>query len=170
MAFGQIRSEQRTSFIQDALLIARIRDTGAGTVSQKYGIPINPLFIVLEEDSAVMKEISCIPFLGILPSFIQEVSLARQIRNTTNVSRLIALINVKNEYKTANIARNLLTAALIITGIAFGILSHGIIFGTVTTLLLASIARLEYEKINRNKAMISELQNAGIRPGGMIVL
>jgi hypothetical protein len=138
----------------------------------------NPQPIVIEENSGAMKVLSYVPFIGIIPSLIQENSLGKKIINTTEVPRLVELINVKNQYKIANAVRCLLEAVLIIVGIASGILSGPLAFGilasspllagVISTILLTGIAGLNIYNMNKNNKIIVELHSTGFRPG-MIV-
>lgn len=148
------------------------------TATHGLGIPAsNPQPIVIEENSLLMKALSYVPLIGFISSLIQERSLANKIFITAEAPRLVELINVKNQYKIANAVRNLLTAALIVAGIAFGIFSGPLAFGiigspllsgTISTILLTGVAGLNVYKIHQNNAVINELQSTGVRLG-MIV-
>lgn len=126
-----------------------------------------PQSIVIEENSLLMKVISYIPLIGIIPAFIQEVSLANKIFNTsaTEVPRVIELINIKNQYKIASAVRNLLTAALIVAGTAFGILGGALVSSAVPTVTLIGLAGLHIYKMSQNNKLITELQSTGFRRG-----
>lgn len=137
----------------------------ATAANHRLGIPMNSQSILIEENSAVMKAISCIPLLGLIPSYIQESSLERKITNTLGAPRAIELINVKNQYKAANVIRNLLSAALTIAGIAFGILSGTLVSGAVSIVIFTGLAGLYIYEIKHNNKIITDLQSTGIRPG-----
>lgn len=82
---------------------------------------------------------------------------------TTDAPKLIELINVKNQYKDANIVRNLLTATLIVAGIALGI--FGSTFGLVFAGVHIAVAGFTIHLINQNNKIVNELQTTGFRHG-----
>lgn len=126
-------------------------------------LPVPPQPITIEENSTIMKVLSCIPLLGIIPATIQDRSLALKITLEENASRLVELIKVKNQYKVANIVRNVITIALMVAGIALGLLSVGL--GTVCASLLALAVGFYVYNIHENNKVINILQTTGVRPG-----
>jgi hypothetical protein len=137
-------------------------------------LPRNPEPTFIEENSLLTKALSYIPLIGIIPSVIQQNSLANKISSTRESPKLIELINVKNQYKIASTVRILLTAALIIVGIAFGILSGPLAFGmigspllsgTISTILLTGVVGFNIYGIHQNNKFINELRSTGFREG-----
>lgn len=124
--------------------------------------------LAIEENSTLLKAISCIPLIGIATSLFQEISLAHKITQVADAPRLIELINVKNQYKVANVVRNLFTAALIVAGIALGIIGGTFAFGAVLTLAHVGMAGLNIYRIHKNSQVVSELQTTGFRTGMQI--
>lgn len=134
----------------------------------------------IEEDSTLLKAISCIPVVWPLFSFIQENSLAEQITRTGDPSRLIELINVKNQYKILRVATSLFITALLVSGIAPGIIGF-VAFGLsapivsasptwlyIVTALYIGAVGVEIYRINHNNQIVNELQTTGRRPGMQI--
>ena len=124
--------------------------------------------IAIEENSTFLKAISCIPMIGIFPSMFQEISLADKINRTADVPRLVELINIKNQYKIANAVRNLLTAALTVTGIALNLFSGFFALAAVLTCLHIGLAAIHIYRVNQNNKVVNELQTTGLRPGMLI--
>jgi hypothetical protein len=133
-----------------------------------YGASGNVSSFAIAEDSIFLKAISCIPIAGAICSLFQEISLSNRITQTADVPRLIELINLKNQYKTINAARNLLTAALNVTGIALGIIGGTFAFGAAITLVHVALAGLNIHQINQNNKAINELQTTGVKVGMQI--
>lgn len=121
----------------------------------------------IQENSILLKAISCIPIFGIIISASQEISLIEKIKHTDKAPRLIELIQIKNEYKAANITRNLLQAAFVVTGIALGFFSCGL--GASMTGVFLALSGIHAYTIYQNTRVINELQSTGFRPG-MLVL
>lgn len=133
-------------------------------VQQRVGaLPVPPQPIDIEENSTLMKVLSCIPILGNIPTVIQEQSLGLKIAFTDEVPRLIELIKVKNKYKVASIVRELIEIALIVTGIALGVLSIGL--GTICAAISAFYVGINISRIIENKKVINILQTTGVMPG-----
>lgn len=115
-----------------------------------------------EADPTVLK-LSYIPLIGTISSGFQEVSLAKRFTQTADAPRAIEVIKVKNRYKVASAVRNLVTAALLVAGMALGILGEAFAFGAILAIGLAGI---HIYRINKNIKVIKELQSTGlIRPG-----
>lgn len=123
-----------------------------------------------ETPSVLMRIIHCVPIIGNYLSNNLEATLNYNISLTTRASKLVELINVKNQLKIASIVRSLLLAALIISGIALGIFSGplalGIIgsplFSSVVIVIIATvIVGVNALNIYKNKAVINELQSPG---------
>lgn len=119
---------------------------------------------VIEENSTLMKVLSCIPVIGILPFVIQDRSLALKISlaSEAEVHRLVELITVKNQYKVIAGVRGLLNIALVVAGLAFGVLSTAGYFAIAFFILrLTGIINAFYE----NKGVIHILQTQGFKQG-----
>lgn len=121
--------------------------------------------LAIKEDSILLKAISCIPVVGVVFSLFQETSIADKITQTSDPTRAIELINLKNQYKIANVVRNLFTAALIATGIALGILSGSFAFGAVLISAHVGMAGINICQIHQNNQVVNELQTTGFRMG-----
>src|SRR4029079_1862223 len=77
--------------------------------------------IPIAEDSKLYKAVSCVPVLGIVVSEIQQFFLRVKIERAFNQgqsARVIELLEIKNDYKTADIARRMINVALMIAGLA----------------------------------------------------
>ena len=126
-------------------------------VSNNYHSPDLPL-----ENATFLKAITCIPLLGALFSFFPEMTLAQEINNTetSDTSRLIKLINIKNQYKAAAVVSYLLATALVVTAIALHILP--IVGPVIGISIWLGLAGLEIFKIYHNKKVLNELQSTGL--------
>lgn len=118
----------------------------------------------IEEDLIVLKALSCIPILGAFLSVCVEFSLVKKLENTTSVPKLIELINIKNQYKIINVGRNMLTVALVIAGMAYGIIVKGVLTKIFLAGLLIGIA-INLYGIKKNNQLIKELQTSGLKAG-----
>lgn len=137
-----------------------------GTINNQAR-PVNQQAIPIEENSAFLKAVSCIPLIGMWPSALAERSLNTKLQNETSAPRLIELIQVKNDYKKANGIRNLLSLALVIGGLALGIMSKGV--AVFSGIFFAGIAAFNAHRATRNVEVIQELQSSGFRPGMTVV-
>lgn len=122
----------------------------------------------LPEDSIYSKLLSCVPLLGIIPTVINESSLKKKIMQTNekNTDRLVKLIDTKNHYKWASIVRELLSVALIVSTVAFGILSGGIAMGVAigSTIVGGSLIAFYAHGIHKNKQYINILKTNTFPP------
>src|ERR1700674_5730388 len=87
--------------------------------------PVPTQYESIRENSIVFKMASCVPFLGLIPSQICQLTLMGKIDRTRDVPRLVQLIDVKNHYKIATMTRNLLTLVLVVASIASGFFTMG---------------------------------------------
>lgn len=163
--------KQRDTYI--STLTQRILTTPPPPESLNFEFPVQckssesaswgPMFSIMEadipEDSIYRKILACIPLLGIIPTVINERSLATKIKTTLEPTRLIKLISVKNDYKIASIARILITVALIVSAAAYGVFSG---MGLVTAILGCCLAVHAYS-IHKNKQAIIRLQNGTVQ-------
>jgi hypothetical protein len=118
---------------------------------------------VIKENSTLMKVLSAIPLLGIIPTYIQENSLGSKIELSADAPRLVQLIEVKNQYKVMNIVRDLLSIALAVAGVAFGVLTAA--GGGVCLGIFALSIGVNVYRITENKTVIDILQTKGFVPG-----
>ena len=129
-----------------------------------------PIFVgrsfVIGEDSTLSKAIACVPLVGTVYSFFQEASLVKKLNRTMDAPEMVALITVKNHYKVANIARTLLSAALVVGWMALGVLRSNYVLAVA---LYAGIAGINLYQRDQNKRVIEELQANGFRIGMRIV-
>ena len=98
----------------------------------------------------IPKALSCIPIVGIFPEMICEVAIKRSIARTTDVPKLVKLIELKNDYNKCSMIRNIISAVTPIFGV------FCIVFG--------ALAILDYFSINNNQRVIAELVTKGYKP------
>jgi len=109
---------------------------------------------VIIEDSLFYKLCSCIPLLGIIPSSIRENSIQTAIAKTTNVPRLVELIDLKNQYNLCSSIRSILT---VVVGIFGGMPLFSI------SLFFLIPAAIHFNNITKNNRIITELIHTGYR-------
>lgn len=105
----------------------------------------------LPHDNPIMKGLSCVPVVGSFVRMFANAAIDSQIVRTTNASRLIRLIDLKNDYHVCSVARCIMTVALPIFWNFLGIIW-----------ILISVAH-QYA-IRENLTVIKELANTGYRP------
>lgn len=76
----------------------------------------------IPENSIYRKLLACIPIFGFIPAVLNECSLEKKIMQGKDAKYLIRLIDIKNDYKTCSIIRELLSLAIIVNAVAFGVL------------------------------------------------
>ncbi|MES2273676.1 MAG: hypothetical protein V4487_05755 [Chlamydiota bacterium] len=114
------------------------------------------------ENSNLIKALSCVPVFGEFVSRMVQFSLQSEIAKSEILAETIELIQITNEYKSADIARRILSVVILIIGLALGalpglqLLCIGIMIGT--------IAWSAHER-NKNCELITELQTTGFRDG-----
>jgi hypothetical protein len=87
----------------------------------------------IPEDSCLLKFLSAIPVISIIPHYIVDSSLDGKYVQTGDAQRRIELINVKNDYKVASNICKFLIIVAIITAVATGLLS------SMTSLILSGL-------------------------------
>ena len=103
---------------------------------------------------------SYVPVLGVFPSWFQNDFLAKEISITQEAPRLIQLIELKNGYLSANFVRGLVTAALVIVGVAASLMA--LIRGIFLASLHLVFAYLSASRLNYNRQVIDKLQREGL--------
>ncbi len=112
------------------------------------------LFVTFEEASPLLKRISAIPIIGIPVSMIQESSLKSKLSKSNDPALSVALIHIKNEYAKSALNRNLLSAALVVAGIAKNILKNNFLF---SALIFIGCAALNAYRIDQNEEILFRL-------------
>lgn len=122
----------------------------------------NPaLRIPIKEDSSFHLGMSRIPFAGVVISWAQQNSIMKQIHESHKAidpSRIIELVKVKNLYHVADMDRDLLTGALLVGGVALGIIHRTWGYVAVGTTLLSAAG--DVYQIYNNNQVIKQLQEA----------
>lgn len=124
--------------------------------------PLNPVHTdenslppqVFPEDSTILKVISCVPLLGMRLSYSQEHSLLKKISRENNVPQLVRLINLRNDYKMANVIRSIFSAILCILEITFGVCNATFVICTCIFVVLAGV---NIYMINKNNLAVGKL-------------
>lgn len=113
-------------------------------------------------NSNTFKAIACLPAVGSLCSLIQQQSLKTHIANTTNPLYRIELIELKNQYKTADIIRECLHITLTITMVALSSLNRLNAFGLC--LFTTQLALALYTKRHNEHVIENLLKNSKTKP------
>jgi hypothetical protein len=128
----------------------------------KISAPSSNYSYIGRENSIFFRTIAFIPLVGIFPSLIQEISLIKKIYKTEDNVERIKLINLNNQYKFANAISSIITAALVVKGIALGIFG-----GTLGVFLAAPniiLAGVKLYKIYKNFQIVSYLKQNPFTP------
>ncbi len=114
------------------------------------------------ENSLCRKLLACIPIIGIYASQINENSLDKKILYSPSKKRKTTLLSIKNHYKIASIAREILTIASVITFVAFASLSTstGIFLVVGAGFLNGRAAQNHYLQIFFNEKKITKLKTS----------
>ena len=93
-------------------------------------------------EAALPKALSLFPIVGPIIQLVQELSIGKSLANTTDKSKIIKLIELKNQYKIFGITRLMIELATIITITALSIISPlaGLIFGCLSGVLIGYTA------------------------------
>ena len=131
--------------------------------------PINPALDVPKnqycEDSLFLKALVCVPIVGSIASLIIENSLLNRIAeppspflsDSSDFSKQrIELIELKNSYKKCAIARDVISAALVIAGIASCILPPLFL---VCGLMFGMLVGYNIYRIHQNDDAINTIKN-----------
>ena len=105
----------------------------------------------LPHDNPIMKGLSCVPLVGSFIRIFADTAIDSQIARTKNASRLIQLIDLKNDYHVCSMARSIMTVTLPVFWNFLGIIW-----------ILISVAH--HWAIRENHNVIRELANTGYRP------
>lgn len=92
--------------------------------------------VPIEEDSIFCKAVACIPLLGEISGRIQVQSLMAKVFESLDnradkpedKPRAVELLTVVHQYCIANIVSRVLPIALLVSGIALGVLSSSILY------------------------------------------
>lgn len=133
---------------------------GASYLSSAY--QKSSSFQPIAEDSVLILVLSCTPFIGIIPSIIQENSINNQWGTEKNQRRAIELLKVKNIYKLTKIASCFISAGLILAGIVVGVLGAHLIFGVLAACYIL-YSGYEFFGIYCNKRVITKMMSGQIK-------
>ncbi len=132
---------------------------GVDRSASPLSVPDSEEIFSFEEDSDLLKRISAIPIIGIPVSMIQQASIKSKIAKSQEKSEWIEATYVINDYKKSAITRNLLSAALVIAGIAKGVLKTNFMIGAV---IFIGAAALNAYQIHQNEKLRSDFARHGI--------
>ena len=129
--------------------------------------PVNahpmPVARSIPEDSTFLKAISYIPFLGTITSHLARNSLKYafdQANTTSDVPRIISILNVNIHYKAADVIRNMVWIAVLASAIACDVIGSFFILGVAISVALLGNAIYE---INHNRQILNQIrQNGGV--------
>jgi|GEM_PF-5767114 len=110
------------------------------------------------EDSDFCKVVCSIPLIGDVFSIARELNIHHTISGTNDASKLIQLIDLKNNQQQENINRRLLTTALIVTGIAMRTIPESYIWGPA---ICVACILVESSMIRHNADVKRALQQSG---------
>ena len=120
----------------------------------------------LSEDSCLLKLLTTIPFIGLIPSVMVNESLVNKISFqrscglpiSQNPTRLIELLHVQKDFELCNVIRNLIAVCLVIVGIVVGFFSTPLEIGAGVLLLGVSavLMGLEISYIGKTLQMREE--------------
>jgi hypothetical protein len=120
-----------------------------------------PQPFVIEENSTLLKVLSCIPILGAIVFKIQDYSMAQKVvrLGTDDRVRIIEFLKVSKTYQVTNIIRTVLTIALIVTGLALGVILKGLAIVSIAILVYRIVHCIS--NIKKHSETITELQTKG---------
>ncbi len=118
------------------------------------------------EDSCLLKLLTMIPLIGLIPSVMVNESLVNKISFqrscglpiSQNPTRLIQLLHVQKDFELCNVVRNLIVICLVVVGIAAGFFSAPLEIGAGMLLLGVSavLMGLEISYIGKTLQMREE--------------
>lgn len=114
----------------------------------------------ISEDSWMPKILSCIPIIGLIPTFTNEVSLKEKIDETQDLSEAKKLLAIKNHYNITSLIRVGLTIA-IVTALALTILNP--IIGVINITLIAAAIFYTFCYIKNKQALLDEEDLAALK-------
>lgn len=122
---------------------------------------IHPFVNAFGYGPSILQGISCVPVLGILPSWITQKASVYEM-HALYPSEILPAVYVKTEFMVADVVRNVLTAALVIAGFASGILgAHRLVATVVCTgigIACAGMAILNVGRIHHNLGLMQDLR------------
>ncbi len=111
------------------------------------------------QDSPLVKTICAIPFIGAFPQIIVEKELVGYAKNRIHTSDgLTDLIHLKNNYKIGGILRDCLGIALLVAGVAAGIISAATLI--LYSIITIGLAAYQIYKIEQNRKACQTLANS----------
>ena len=122
-----------------------------------------PAYQPLSEDSCALKTLAMIPLVGMIPRVFVNNSLVGKLAGNLDPAKAIEIIRVKNDYKTAGIVSSMILTALIIAGMATGIIAGalGITIGIISILLNGMSNLVTNNDITQNNGIIRDLAQTG---------
>jgi hypothetical protein len=135
-------------------------------LSSHRGFP-RPEPFSIEEDSVILRAVACVPIIGTVVSLRIETSLNEKMKIEKNESTVIELLEIKNQYKVANMIRNLITIAVVVSLLASRIIpltiANEALAGGCVGILVAA-AGISFHQRNVNMKTIREIQTTGYTP------
>lgn len=123
----------------------------ANPVNQAQNVPL------YGDYTPYLQAVSYIPLVGIFTSFVQERIVMDEMEDANQkankADRIIPLTELANKYKAANIARNLLTIALIVTALALDIIPYTLIGGACSLISLGFCVADTFSYAENKKAL-----------------
>ncbi len=118
-----------------------------------------PAYQPLFEDSCVLKMLAMIPVIGLIPRCFVHNSLVGKLAATTDQAKVIEIIRVKNDYKTASTISSMISVSLLIAAMATGIISgiFGFSLSIGSIVFLTFLAIVGNNDINENNRAIRDL-------------
>ncbi len=118
--------------------------------------------ISIKEDSNLLRIICCTPFLGTIASIFIQLSLDEKWSSTKNEPLMIELLHIKNQYKVADVIRNLINVAIMVASIAYKIIPLTS-FQVAWISLLLTASALSMHARSENMKVISEIETTGYK-------
>lgn len=123
-------------------------------------------------DSTLLKALNLVPFLGYIPNAVIQANITSEFRirasyvqdvnlHSSLVPRMVELIEIKNHYKITNIIGRLIDIALLVAGVAYGILPvMGLVLAVVA--FKSVVIGLDIYNILNNQRLMRNFQENGI--------
>jgi hypothetical protein len=129
--------------------------------------------INIPENSFFLKAATCIPVLGNVFGVFQQYSLVQKLQHTVSndtisITNRIFLINVKNDYRVADLIRTITILALIVAQFAVGLFTGMYVFFGILVSIGILLAGKNIYAIYANHQNIKQLQTVGFTPGTQI--
>ncbi len=122
-----------------------------------------PAFQPISEDSCILKSLASIPFVGVIPRLFANNSLAAKLSGNLDPAKQIELIRVKNDYKTAAIVSSMIVTAMLIVGMAAGVIGGvlGLSLGILAVVLNGFSNLAHTNDMQQNNIIMRELVLTG---------